>query len=64
MMRRESDMRIATLCEWSKFYGQATKSMRVDALARTGEEGRGQLRKVSGSCKQAVIREYPNGGTQ
>jgi len=38
--------------------------MRVDALARTGEEGRGQLRKVSGSCKQAVIREYPNGGTQ
>ena len=28
----------------SKFYGQATKGMRVDALARVGEEGRGQLR--------------------
>ena len=28
----------------SKFYGQATKSMRVDALAQIGDEGRGQLR--------------------
>ena len=24
-----------------KFYGQATKSMRVDALAQVGDEGRG-----------------------
>ena len=31
-------------CVRSKFYGQATKGMRVDALAQTGEEGRGQLR--------------------
>jgi hypothetical protein len=52
------------LCVWSKFYGQATKSMRGDALAQVGEEGRGQLRKVSGRCKQPMIREYPNGGTQ
>ena len=29
------------LCVWSKFYGQATKSMRVDALAQVGDEGRG-----------------------
>ena len=28
----------------SQFYGQATKSMRVDALAQSGDEGRGQLR--------------------
>jgi hypothetical protein len=28
----------------SKFYGQATKGVRVDALAQSGEEGRGQLR--------------------
>ena len=30
--------------DYSKFYGQATKSMRVDALAQVGDEGRGQLR--------------------
>jgi len=35
----------------------------VDALAMEGDEGRGKLRKVSGSRKQALIREYPNGGT-
>jgi hypothetical protein len=32
---------INELCVWSKFYGQATKSMRGDALAQEGEEGRG-----------------------
>jgi hypothetical protein len=48
----------------SKFYGQATKSMRVDALARVGDEGRGQLRKASGRSKLSVIRGCPNGGTQ
>ena len=32
-----------------------------DALASTGDEGRVKLRKVSGSCKKALIREYPNG---
>ncbi len=32
------------LCVCSKFYGQATKSMRGDALAQVGDEGRGQLR--------------------
>ena len=29
---------------YCKYYGQATKSMRVDALAQVGDEGRGQLR--------------------
>ena len=48
----------------SPFYGQATKGMRVDALAPGGEEGRGQLRKASGRCKQSVIRGCPNGGTR
>jgi hypothetical protein len=32
------------LCVRSKFYGQATKGARVDALAQVGDEGRGQLR--------------------
>jgi len=35
----------------------------VDALALEGDEGRGKLRKVSGSRKQALIRESPNGAT-
>ena len=35
----------------------------MDALAAGGEEGRGKLRKASGSCKQALIRGCPNGGT-
>ena len=32
----------------------------MDALAKEGEEGRGKLRKASGSRKQAVNRGYPN----
>jgi|KBSMisStaDraftv2_1062788.scaffolds.fasta_scaffold833890_1 hypothetical protein len=44
------------LCVWSKFYGQATKSMREDALAQEGDEGRGQLRKASGRSKHSI---YP-----
>ncbi len=35
----------------------------VDALAIRGEEGRGTLRKVTGSCEQALIRKCPNGET-
>ena len=37
---------------------------RVDALAPYAEEGRGKLRKATGSRKQALIRGYPNGGTR
>jgi hypothetical protein len=40
------------------------KERREDALALVAEEGRGQLRKAAGSCKQALIRRYPNGGTR
>ena len=29
-----------------------------------GEEGRGKLRKGPGTCKQGLIRAYPNGETQ
>ena len=36
----------------------------MDALAPEGEEGRGKLRKASGSRKQALIRGYPNGEIQ
>ena len=35
----------------------------ADALAQRAYEGRGELRKASGSCKQALIRGYPNGVT-
>jgi hypothetical protein len=33
-------------------------------LAQRGDEGRGKLRKASGSRKQAVIRGSPNGATR
>ena len=32
------------ICVRSRFYGQATKGVCVDALAQVGDEGRGQLR--------------------
>ncbi len=35
----------------------------VDALASRGDEGRGTLRKASGSREQALIRGSPNGAT-
>ena len=34
-----------------------------DALAPGGDEGRGKLRKATGSCKLALIRRCPNGET-
>ena len=34
-----------------------------DALALIGDEGRGKLRKASGSRTQALIRRSPNGET-
>ncbi len=36
----------------------------MDALASKAEEGRGWLRKASGSRHQALIRGYPNGETR
>ena len=36
------------------------KEHRENALAPSAEEGRGQLRKAAGSCKQASIRRCPN----
>ena len=36
----------------------------ADALALEADEGRGKLRYVLGSCKQALIQEFPNVGTQ
>ena len=35
----------------------------VDALVLRGDEGRGTLRKATGSREQALIRGYPNGET-
>ena len=42
---------------------QVSKGHLVDALAYTGDEGRGTLRKVMGSCEQTLIHECPNGET-
>ena len=43
---------------------QALKQGRLeDALAHTGDEGRGTLRKATGSREQALIRGYLNGAT-
>ena len=36
----------------------------MDALAPEDDEGRGKLRKASGSRKQALIRGFPNGETR
>ena len=36
----------------------------ADALAFSDDEGRGKLRKVMGSRKQALIHGYPNGATR
>ena len=35
----------------------------VDALALGADEGRGKLRKATGSCKRTLIRRFPNGET-
>ena len=35
----------------------------VDAMASGGEEGRGRLRKATGSCERAENRGCPNGAT-
>jgi hypothetical protein len=32
-------------------------------LALRGDEGRGTLRYVTGSCEQTLIRKFPNGAT-
>lgn len=35
----------------------------VNALALIGDEGRANLRKVTGSRLETLIRKYPNGET-
>jgi hypothetical protein len=42
---------------------QVTEGHLVDALAHTGDEGRGTLRYAMGSCEQALIHGFPNGAT-
>jgi hypothetical protein len=42
---------------------QVKEGRLVDALAPRGDEGRGTLRKASGSRERALIRRYPNGET-
>ena len=59
--------RFGQVLNWSQ--DQATKKSsykehRVDALAPYADEGRGKLRKATGSRKQALIRRHPNGETR
>jgi hypothetical protein len=42
---------------------RAREGHSVDALAPGGDEGRGTLRKATGSREQALIRGCPNGAT-
>lgn len=42
---------------------QVNEGHSVDALAPEGDEGRGTLRKATGSREQALIRGHPNGET-
>ena len=55
-------MSFAVIFEWA--CDQATEGHLVDALVPRGDEGRGRLRKATGSCQQALIRGYPNGETR
>ena len=43
--------------------GSSEQAHTVDALAVSGDEGRGSLRKASGSRQQTLIRGCPNGET-
>ena len=55
------------LNNWSQDHNDeksSYKEHRVDALAPYAEEGRGKLRKATGSRKQAPIRRHPNGETR
>jgi hypothetical protein len=45
-------------------HGRSYEGFTVDALALQAEEGRGWLRKASGSRQQALIRGCPNGETR
>ena len=45
--------------KWSSYKGRT-----ADALGQKADEGRGQRRNASGSCKQASIRRFPNGVTR
>jgi hypothetical protein len=44
--------------------GSSYKGHGVDALAPRADEGRGRLRKASGSREQTLIRRCPNGETR
>jgi hypothetical protein len=50
--------------ESSLHHERSYQGLTVDALVPDAEEGRGSLRKASGSREQAPIRGYPNGETR
>ena len=48
----------------SKAEGLSRKGRTADAWPPGTEEGRTKRRNAAGSCKEAKIRRYPNGGTR
>ena len=61
---RKPEVRKKQMVSGSSEEKSSYKEHRVDALAPYADEGRGKLRKATGSRKQAPIRRYPNGGTR
>ena len=61
---RKPEVRKKQMVSGSSEEKSSYKEHRVDALAPYAEEGRGKLRKATGSRKQAPIRRHPNGGTR
>ena len=57
--RPRSDRPLGQMLEGSSYKGHG-----VDALAPRADEGRGRLRKASGSREQTLIRRCPNGETR
>ncbi len=62
-VEREEHEEVMKETEVSASRSEATQGLMVDALAPNADEGRGILRKASGSRIQALIRGCPNGET-
>ena len=62
--RRQTQRSMRETSTHTRTRSQGKEEHTVDALARCGDEGRGELRKALGSRKQAVSQGCPNGGTR
>ena len=64
MFQRKKEKQVNIRKTKQSFQRLSEQEHRVNALASRVEEGRGKLRKATGSCTQATIHGYPNGGTR